>query len=217
MRRMRRMRIKSRRFPKIFIFLPAVIVVTLTVLLLIDARVRPILRTLAVDQARTLAVEAIDQQVMEYITGSQEGEGTYLTVSKDDSGKVISIESNASQINQAKSQINLAVTQCLQTMGERTVSIPLGSLSGFTLFYGRGPEVHIKLTMTGHSTANITEDFSAAGINQTLHRVLLNISAEVHIALPGYTKSEQISTDFVLSQTVIVGDIPMVYASGGTE
>lgn len=216
MKRMRRMRIKRRYPRKIVFWLPAILVVALTVLLLIDARVRPILRTLAVDQARALAVETIDREVSAYL--EQEGEeGGYLNVSKDSVGKVISIESDTVRINQTKSAINLAVSTCLQTMGERTVTIPLGSLSGIALFYGRGPDVHVKLTMTGHSTAGITEDFSSAGINQTLHRVLLNISAEIYIALPGYSKSEQITTDFVISQTVIVGDIPLAYAGDGTE
>lgn len=211
------MRIKRRRLNKSILLIPAVIVVGLILLLLIDARVRPILRTLAIDQARTMAVEAIDRQVSEYIANGQGSGEAFLTVSKDSSGKVISIESNAAKINQTKAEVNLAVTECLRMMGERTVAIPLGSLSGITLFYGRGPEVHVKLTMTGHSTANISEDFSAAGINQTLHRVLLNISADIYIALPGYSQSEQLSTDFVLSQTVIVGDVPMVYASGAAD
>lgn len=217
MKKMRRMRIKRRRPHKILFLLPVILVLVVTVLLLIDARVRPMLRTLAVNQARTMAVEAIDREVSDYLAGEQESDNGYLKVSKDSSGRVISIESDAVHMNQTKSDINLAVTSCLQSMGERNVSIPTGSLSGIAILYGRGPAVNIKLNMTGHSTATITEDFSAAGINQTLHRVLLNICAEIYIALPGYSKSEQISTDFVLSQTVIVGEIPLVYAAGEKE
>lgn len=217
MKKMRRMRIKRRRPHKILFLLPGILVLVVTVLLLIDARVRPMLRTLAVNQARTMAVEAIDREVSDYLAGEQESDNGYLKVSKDSSGRVISIESDAVHMNQTKSDINLAVTSCLRSMGERNVSIPTGSLSGIAMLYGRGPAVNIKLNMTGHSTATITEDFSAAGINQTLHRVLLNICAEIYIALPGYSKSEQISTDFVLSQTVIVGEIPLVYAAGEKE
>lgn len=191
------------------------IALTLTVLLLIDARVRPILRTLAVDQARAMAVEAIDGEVSRVM--EQEPNGNFVTVSKDDSGKVISIESDAVRMNRIKSQINLAVSDCLQNFGERIISIPLGSLSGMSLFYGRGPNVRIKLNMTGHSTASIAEDFTAAGINQTLHRLILNLQAEVYIALPGYGKSEQITGDYVLSQTVIVGDTPFAYAGAESK
>lgn len=217
MRKMRRMRIKRRRRYKLFFLLPVILVIVITALLLIDARVRPILRTLTVNEARAMAVEAIDQEISNYLAGEQGNGDGYLRVSKDSSGRIISIESDTVRMNQTKSAINLAVSSCLQSMGERTVSIPTGSLSGIAMLYGRGPHINIKLNMTGHSTTSITEDFSAAGINQTLHRVLLNISAEIYIALPGYSKSEQVSTDSVLSQTVIVGDIPLVYATEGNE
>lgn len=98
--KMRRMRIKRRRPHKILFLLPVILVLVVTVLLLIDARVRPMLRTLAVNQARTMAVEAIDREVSDYLASEQESDNGYLKVSKDSSGRVISIESDAVHMNQ---------------------------------------------------------------------------------------------------------------------
>ncbi len=214
MKKVRRMRVKRRNPKKWLLTVPAVLMIVATIFLLIDAKVRPMVRTLAVNQAKVLAVSAIDDEVAAMM--AEMGEGDFLTISRDGDGRVISVESDSVRMNQVKSQINLAVTERLQSMGEQEIVIPSGSLSGIAMLYGKGAEIHVTLTMTGHSTANITEDFTSGGINQTLHRVLLNISAEVYIALPGYHQSEQISTDFVLSQTVIVGTVPGVYAGIGS-
>ncbi len=214
MKKVRRMRFKRRNPKSWLLILPAALMIAATVFLLIDAKVRPMIRTLAVNQAKVLAVNAIDDEVSARM--SEMGAGDFLTISRDEDGRVISVESDSVRMNQIKSQINLAVTERLQSMGEQEIVIPSGSLSGIAMLYGRGADIRVTLTMAGHSTANITEDFTSAGINQTLHRVLLNISAQVYIALPGYDSAEQISTDFVLSQTVIVGTIPDVYAGIGS-
>lgn len=215
MRKVRRMRLKKRSYKKWLFVLPCCLMAALTIFLLIDAKVRPMMRTLAVNQARVLAVNAIDQEVARYMDTLDEG--GFLSIAKDSSGRIISIESNSVKMNRVKAEINLAVTQRLQEMGEQTVTIPSGSLSGIAMLYGKGSTIHVTLTMSGHSTADISEDFTSAGINQTLHRVLLKIQAEVYIVLPGYSQSQSICTDFVLSQTVVVGEIPSLYAGIGNS
>ena len=57
----------------------------------------------------------------------------------------------------------------------------------------------------------LISEFSEAGINQTLHRILLEVSVDVSAIIPGYTTSVDVTTNFVVAETVIVGSIPDSY------
>ena len=54
-------------------------------------------------------------------------------------------------------------------------------------------------------------EFSAQGINQTLHRVYLQVDCEVSVLTPYNTISENVSNQVLLIENVIVGKIPNTY------
>ena len=54
-------------------------------------------------------------------------------------------------------------------------------------------------------------NFLAQGINQTLHRVYLQVDCEVSILTPYNTISEKVSNQVLLIENVIVGKIPSAY------
>lgn len=53
--------------------------------------------------------------------------------------------------------------------------------------------------------------FSHAGINQTLHRIYLNVSCSVSILTPFDTIEEKIENQVLISEAVIVGEVPSTY------
>ena len=64
---------------------------------------------------------------------------------------------------------------------------------------------------TGSCTATFSNDFSDAGINQTTHRILLNVDVSVSILLPGFRTGTKVSNTFSVAETVIVGAVPDSY------
>ena len=50
-----------------------------------------------------------------------------------------------------------------------------------------------------------------AGINQTLHRIYLEVGCEVEILTPFHTRKETIVNQVLLAEGVIVGEIPDTY------
>lgn len=54
-------------------------------------------------------------------------------------------------------------------------------------------------------------EFSAQGINQTLHRVYLQVKCNVDILTPFDNISREITNQVLLMENVIVGGIPNTY------
>lgn len=67
------------------------------------------------------------------------------------------------------------------------------------------------MSTTGNVETELISNFSQAGINQTLHRIYLNVSCNVCILTPFDTIEENITSQVLLTEAVIVGDVPSTY------
>lgn len=86
-----------------------------------------------------------------------------------------------------------------------------GSFTGFKLLAGKGPGVPITISSIGNIETDLKSEFSAQGINQTLHRVYLQVTCEVSILTPYNNISEKIANQVLIAENVIVGKIPSTY------
>lgn len=76
---------------------------------------------------------------------------------------------------------------------------------------GRGPNVNIKMEVIGNIETDLKSEFRAAGINQTLHRIYLEIRCNVIILTPFQTIEEPVINQVLLAEGVIVGEVPNSY------
>ena len=96
-------------------------------------------------------------------------------------------------------------------MEERIYQYHYGSFTGFKLLSGEGPGIPITISSIGNVETDLRSEFTAQGINQTLHRIYLQVDCEVIIVTPFETISETISNQVLLVENVIVGHIPDTY------
>lgn len=76
---------------------------------------------------------------------------------------------------------------------------------------GRGPSIPIKMSTIGNVETELVSQFSHAGINQTLHRIYLNVNCKVTILTPFDTIEENITNQVLIAEAVIVGEVPSNY------
>ena len=93
------------------------------------------------------------------------------------------------------------------------MKIPIGTLIGGNLFHGLGPALSLKVTLAGNVQADFKSTFESAGVNQTRHRIYLSVGTSVYSFLPGINSTTDISTDVLVAETVIVGEVPQVLVS----
>jgi sporulation protein YunB len=89
----------------------------------------------------------------------------------------------------------------------------VGEVLGGVLFSGRGPGIPVKIHAVTDVRTQLKNNFEAAGINQTLHKISLEITAEIDILIPGETLRATVVTEVAVAETIVVGAVPNVYAN----
>jgi sporulation protein YunB len=198
----------------------AVGLIMLTILLLADLRIRPMLQKAGEFHCRVLAARIVNNVVLNELAELASPDASvapvysaFMRFTYDDSGNILSIESDMANINRFKARITELINDDISTIGQSNVDIPLGTVSGFNILYGRGPAIPVRLTPRGAANVNLISDFAPAGINQTLHRITLTVTVEISAIVPGYTNHVAVETEFLVAQTVIVGRVPDSYAN----
>ena len=193
--------------------LPVGLALVMTGLLLhtLNGKLRPVLETAASSKATNLMVQAIDTAVDNCLLDNDMSYRDFITLGTDKAGKVASITSNTVANNRFKRQVVEAVIRQLGTLDSERLRIPLGTLTGQPLLSGAGPRVRVKVDSVGEVTADYSNTFTSAGMNQTLHRVCLDITATVYLFLPGEILPVSVSSSICVAETVIMGETPDTY------
>ena len=134
-----------------------------------------------------------------------------FTLEKDKDGNITMIKSNIIAINEIISDVAVKIQNTINQRGRENIEIALGSFTGFKLLSGKGPGVPIKISSIGNVETDLRSEFSEKGINQTLHRVYLQVDCEVSILTPYNSITEKVSNQVLLIENVIVGKIPSTY------
>lgn len=166
-------------------------------------------------QARILVTAVVNQTISEELDRMGVTYHQMIRLTRDGTGRITSLQADTVLINKIKSAVTQRTGERLQELSSQPLSIPLGSLTGLKILSGRGPMIHFRLAPEGVAMTNLYHEFTQAGVNQTLHRVYLQIDLEVSAIIPGFSMKTQVTTNMELGQTVIVGEVPEYFGSIG--
>ena len=134
-----------------------------------------------------------------------------FTIEKDKNENIKMIKSNVIPINEIISDVALKIQNKIDERGRENIEIALGSFTGFKLLAGKGPGVKIRISSIGNVETDLRSEFISQGINQTLHRVYLQVKCKVNILTPFDNIEREITNQVLLVENVIVGNIPNTY------
>ncbi len=166
---------------------------------------------------RSMAKSKVNQEFQVFLTEfltNADNYPNFLKIQYDQNGKIQSMSADIGAVNRFKSRLMQSYLQLQNENGAQSVKIPIGNLTHQPLFYGRGPSFEVKILPCQQVSFDLQDQFSSAGINQTLHEIDLVITAEIEILLPSGVIYETLSGSIALSKTLIVGDIPQIFSSG---
>lgn len=135
----------------------------------------------------------------------------FMNICLDEYKNVKFIEARLVNINKFISNITSQIQKNLNNCQDDDIMISAGTFTGISLLAGRGPKIPIKISTVGNIKTNLDSEFKSAGINQTLHRLYLNIETEISILTPFNTINEKVRTTFLIGENIIIGDIPDTY------
>ncbi len=184
--------------------------------MLIEWRMSPVIRTWAETRAINLATRAINIAVEETMAASI-SESQIANVITDKQGNLQAIQYDTGEINRVSSQATHKIQQSLNNLGEEQFPIPIGQITGLDFLAAWGPDIPIRVIPIGSVQTAPMSSFEGAGINQTWHRVVLDIQIRMQVAIPLVSHEFPVSTRIPIVEEVIIGSVPSWYfAPSGT-
>lgn len=197
---------KNKYIPVILIIITIIVVFNIAITFF-DKRVMPSLTEIAEIMARSQALDIINQTSVE-ILSEKFNYDEMIRVEKDNDGNINLIQADTVKLNYIASQLAVECNKSLGNMNDTGIKVPLGWMSDKSIFYNLGPKVTMKIEPVGNISTSYESKFESAGINQTRHKIYLNVTANMRIKLPIQNKQIQVNTQIPVSDTIIVGKIP---------
>lgn len=213
-----RIRVRSRKGGGGFL-IPAVLGIGLAVLAiyLFDGRVRPVVMELAETSARNAITRVVNEAVEHTLASEAVSYNDMITLQKDASGQITALTSNSVEMNRLRAEILDDVVEQVDIIDSKELGIPLGSVFGLVTLSDRGPRLPVKVLSVASAEGNLRNEFTSAGINQTYHRIILDVTVDVKLLIPGGTVETPVSTQVNIAETVIVGKVPDAYLQFGEQ
>lgn len=189
----------------------AVMVLVMAIFVMLTSNLRPILTDMAAAEARDIVTAAVSGAVNERLSDGSLSYNELITLEKNNDGNIAALTTDMAKINTLQAEITNEIIQRVSDSGSASLRIPLGNLLGGNLLSGMGPGIPYKIVFLKGSSAELKNEFTSAGINQTKHEIILEITVDINILVPGGTKTSQVSSQVLVAETIIVGRVPDRY------
>jgi sporulation protein YunB len=165
--------------------------------------------------ARVSAAEIINDAMQNELARQEVSYSDLISLSRSGAEEVTAIETDMVAVNRLQTHMTDAIINDLRGMGIKSVEVPLGSLIGNEITSGLGPPVTLRFFPVGSVETELYSQLTGAGINQTMHQIMLSVRVEIRAGIPMYDIRTEASTSYCIAQTVIVGGIPDTYVEIG--
>ncbi|MGI6148527.1 MAG: sporulation protein YunB [Firmicutes bacterium] len=179
-------------------------------LMAVEHRLAPVLYTWAETRAISIATRAINVAVEEMMATSLSAV-ELATVLRDGSGNIQAIQYDMGEVNRVSSLATHKILQTLNNLGEEIFPIPLGQLTGLDFLASWGPGIPVRMIPVGGLTTTPVASFTSAGINQTWHRIALDIQVTMRVAVPLRSAEILVSTQVPILDEIFIGQVPTWY------
>ena len=170
----------------------------------------------AVAEVRAMCTESINLAVTAVVGGGLEYDDLFGVV-KDDAGNIEMVQANSPEINMIAREIANLAQANLDALGLKEISIPIGTFTGLALLMGLGPEVTISVMPIGSALCDFVSFFTSAGINQTLHKIYIDVEAVINIITPLDEPTITVKAEVLVAENLIVGEVPEFYFGGSMQ
>lgn len=194
----------------------SLVLASVIILMVFEHRLAPVLHAWAETRAMSIATRAINVAVEEMMATSLSST-ELATVLRDGAGNIQAIQYDMGEVNRVSSLATHKILQTLNNLGEEIFPIPLGQLTGLDFLASWGPGIPVRMIPAGGLTTTPVATFESAGINQTWHRISLDIQVNMRVVVPLLSQTIPVSTQVPILDEIFIGQVPMWYfGSQGT-
>jgi len=202
---------------KILRMILALSIISFALLMVFRIRYHDAIRELSETQIRHSTSDRINDAIDRQIESGNIRYDRIVYFEKDLEGRITALKTNMTEVNRLKTDILNLINDEILALDTTDIAIPLGSLIFPELFSGRGPGIPIQILSIRNSDGSFKSHFSEAGINQTLQQLTMEVSVDVSVLVLGKTESFTVSSQVVVAETIIVGQVPNTFFQTGGE
>ncbi len=192
-----------------------VLVGALLLLLVFRSRYHGTIRSLAETQVKNSTSDLINDAIDYQIESGNIQYDRIVYFEKDLNGRITALKTNMSEVNRLKTDILNLINDEIMALDTSDLGIPIGSLLFPEVFAGRGPQIPVHILSIRNSDAGFESYFTEAGINQTLQQLTMTVLVDVSILVLGRAESFTVSSQVVVAETIIVGQVPDTFLQTG--
>lgn len=204
-----------RGFQKLIFIVAIFVFAAVAVLLMLRGRYNAAIRSLAETQVKNSTSDLINDAVDKQIETGNIQYDRIVYFEKDLDGRITALKTNMSEVNRLKTDILNLINDEILALDTDDIGIPIGSLVFPELLSGKGPNIPVQILSIRNSDASFTSNFTEAGINQTLQQLTMEVSVDVTVLVLGETHSFTVTSQVVVAETVIVGQVPNTFLQTG--
>lgn len=190
-------------------------VLVLTAFLSFREQYRDVIGELAKTQVKNTTSDLTNDAIAKQIADGVIQYDRIVYFEKDLDGRITALKTNMSEVNRLKTDILNIINDEILALDTSNLGIPMGSFLLPEILSGKGPAIPVHILSIRNSDANFISNFSQAGINQTMHQLTMEVSVDVAVLVLGETESFTMTSEVVVAETVIVGDVPGTFLQGG--
>jgi len=172
-------------------------------------QISPTIKTLCDTRAKAIALQVTTEAVREYMTELKYE--NLIHVQTEESGRITGLNADVVEMNKLSTKIAYRIQEKLINVEDVEIKVPIGKLLGWSIFSGYGPKIKIKVMPTGTVNVDFKTEFKSEGINQTRHRIYIEVKTNVRTVAPFVSDVTGFQENVTVAETVIVGEIPDTY------
>ena len=204
-----------RRIQSLLHFFLILLAISIILFIAFRSRYREVIRELAETQVKNSTSDLTNDAIAKQIAEGTIQYDRIVFFEKDLDGRITALKTNMSEVNRLKTDILNIINDEILALDTSDIGIPLGSLFLPELLSGKGPAIPVHILSIRNSDAVFSSNFVQAGINQTLHQLIMLVSVDVAILVLGQTGTFTVNSEVVVAETVIVGDVPNTFLQTG--
>ena len=178
---------------------------------------RDVIRDLAETQVKNTTSDLTNDAIARQIADGVVQYDRIVYFEKDLNGRITALKTNMSEVNRLKTSILNIINDEILALDTGDLGIPLGSLILPEIMSGRGPSIPVHIISIRNSDAGFQSHFTEAGINQTLQQLTMDVIVDVSILVLGRSESFTVSSQVVVAETIIVGQVPDTFFQTGGQ
>lgn len=203
------------KIPPALLTLAVALVVAASAIALLEARLRPVVAEIAAAQARNTMTAVVENAVAADLAARQVSYGDFVAIQRDEGGAITALSTDMARMNLLRAELTAAILEALDGVDVSVVRVPLGSLFNLEPLWAKGPALKARAMTVGTVRAEFDSQLTSAGVNQTLHRIWMEVDVPMTLLLPSGEVEVTLDTRLCVAETVIVGQVPDTYLQVG--